>query len=78
MVVVAPPVERHRPAATEPLGWAAEGAQADYGFHLRSEAEFRRFFDGLELVEPGTVPVTSWRTESDFVAPMLAAVGREP
>ncbi|HEX6165529.1 MAG TPA: SAM-dependent methyltransferase [Acidimicrobiales bacterium] len=77
-IVVAPPVERRQPAATEPLGRAAEGAQADDGFHLRSEAEFRRFFDGLELVEPGTVPVTSWRTESDFVAPMLAAVGREP
>jgi hypothetical protein len=78
MVVVAPPVERHRPAATEPLGQAADGAQADCGFHLHSEAEFRRFVVGLELVEPGAVPVTSWRTESDFVAPMFAAVGREP
>ena len=66
------------PAATEPLARAAEDAQTDYGFHLRSEAEFSRFFDGLELVEPGVVPVSSWRNESDFVAPMWSAVGRKP
>ncbi|MGW1057354.1 SAM-dependent methyltransferase [Micromonospora rubida] len=29
----------------------------------RSRAEFARFFDGLELVEPGVVPVTQWRAE---------------
>jgi hypothetical protein len=66
------------PAATEGLRQAAEGANVDYGFHLRSEAEFTRFFDGLELVEPGIVPVTSWRTEVDFVAPFWAGVGRKP
>ena len=66
------------PSATEPLRAAAEGANADYGFHLRSEAEFARFFDGLDLVDPGVVPVTSWRTEVDFVAPFWAAVGRKP
>ena len=27
-----------------------------------------RFFDGLELVEPGVVPVPQWRPASDFEA----------
>ncbi|WP_320065005.1 SAM-dependent methyltransferase [Micromonospora sp. RTGN7] len=29
----------------------------------RSRAEFARFFAGLDLVEPGIVPVTEWRAE---------------
>ncbi len=66
------------PAATEGLRQAAEGANVDYGFHMRDKATFTRFFDGLELVEPGIVPVTSWRTEVDFVAPFWAGMGRKP
>jgi S-adenosyl methyltransferase len=66
------------PDATRGLQRAAEGANVDYGFTLRSKAEFTRFFEGLELVEPGVVPVTSWRTEVDFVAPFWSAVGRKP
>ena len=41
------------PAATEGLRQAASDANVDYGFHMRSESEFARFFEGLELVEPG-------------------------
>jgi hypothetical protein len=66
------------PEATEGLRRAAEGVDADYGFALRSKADFARFFDGLELVEPGVVPVTSWRTEVEFVAPFWSAIGRKP
>jgi S-adenosyl methyltransferase len=66
------------PEATEGLRQSADGANVDYGFHLRSQEEFGRFFEGLELVEPGIVPVTSWRTEVDFVAPFWSAVGRKP
>jgi hypothetical protein len=66
------------PAATDALREAAEGGNVDYGFHLRSKSEFTRFFDGLELVEPGIVPVTSWRTEVDFVAPFWSAIARKP
>lgn len=66
------------PSATEPLRRAAEEAEADYGFHLRSKSEFARFFEGLELIEPGIVPVSEWRTETDGVAPFWCGVGRKP
>lgn len=32
-------------------------------YHLRSPAELGYFFDGLELLEPGLVPVTQWRPD---------------
>jgi hypothetical protein len=66
------------PQATDGLRRGAEGAKVDYGFHLRSKEEFGRFFQGLELVDPGIVPVTSWRTDTDFEVPVWAAVGRKP
>jgi S-adenosyl methyltransferase len=33
---------------------------------FRTHAEVSRFFDGLELVEPGVVPVQRWRPDSDL------------
>ncbi|GGN49468.1 hypothetical protein FHR83_008795 [Actinoplanes campanulatus] len=56
--------------------WNESAAQP---YHLRSPARLARFFDGLELVEPGVVPVTRWRPEDD--APEIdqfCAVGRKP
>jgi len=49
----------------------------------RTPAEIARFFDGLELVEPGLVSITRWRPEP---APsgepeeidQFGAVGRKP
>jgi len=35
---------------------------------FRTQAEVLRFFDGLELVEPGVVPVPQWRPASDLEA----------
>lgn len=32
-------------------------------YHLRSPEELAHFFDGLELLEPGLVPVTQWRPD---------------
>jgi hypothetical protein len=32
---------------------------------LRTEAEFSRFFDGLQLVAPGVAPVAEWRAEDE-------------
>ncbi len=51
----------------------------------RSRAEFTALFDGLELMEPGVVPVSEWRAENEpqprpdpgDIA-MFAAVGRKP
>ena len=34
-------------------------------YYLRSPEQFARFFDGLELVEPGVVPVPHWRPDPD-------------
>jgi trans-aconitate methyltransferase len=50
---------------------------------LRSHAEVTRFFDGLELLEPGVVPVNHWRPgpggpDPARDLPGYAAVGRKP
>ena len=48
-------------------------------FVLRSREEVTRFFDGLELVEPGVTLVSDWHTEpGDVELPVYAAVGRKP
>jgi hypothetical protein len=48
---------------------------------FRTRAEVLRFFDGLELVEPGVVPVPQWRPASDLEAAsptvMWGGVGRK-
>ncbi len=49
--------------------------------HRRARAEVARFFDGLDLIEPGLVQVHQWRAEAaDPVAPSsgYAVVGRKP
>jgi hypothetical protein len=46
-----------------------EGGSVPY--HLRSPEQIAGFFEGLELVEPGIVPVPQWRPE---VAPLDPAV----
>jgi len=46
---------------------------------LRSRAEIARYFDGLDLVEPGLVSMPQWRNPDDpLVAAVLAGVGRKP
>ncbi|MGW3119542.1 SAM-dependent methyltransferase [Streptomyces sp. NPDC001107] len=54
-------------------------------FHPRSITEFQRFFEGLELLGPGVIPVTGWRPEAEDVAaqtegvvPVYAGVARKP
>jgi hypothetical protein len=49
----------------------------------RSPAEIAGFFDGLELVEPGVVPVPEWRPDSPSRRvpadiPQYGGVGRKP
>jgi S-adenosyl methyltransferase len=50
---------------------------------VRSHAEITRFFDGLELVEPGLVQIDEWHPTGDeptpeIVPPIYGAVGRKP
>jgi O-methyltransferase involved in polyketide biosynthesis len=54
-------------------------------FFPRPLADFARFFEGLELLGPGVIPVTGWRPEAEDVAaqaegivPVYAGVARKP
>ncbi|MFE9503563.1 SAM-dependent methyltransferase [Streptomyces anthocyanicus] len=68
------------------VGKAAElFARGGTPFHPRSLTEFARFFDGLELLGPGIIPVTGWRPDPEDVAaqtegivPVYAGVARKP
>lgn len=66
------------PTAGEPLRAALPAH-----YVVRPPDEIARFFDGLELVEPGVVPLNQWRPTTDPPSPtldfpMYAAVGRKP
>jgi hypothetical protein len=37
----------------------------DLGFVLRDKAQVTAFFDGLELIDPGVVPIARWRPRTD-------------
>jgi len=57
--------------------------QADAALTPRTRAAVERFFDGFELVEPGLVDVSEWRSdhpagrgESPWVP--VGGVGRKP
>ena len=50
-------------------------------YHLRSPEQFARYFEGLELVEPGVVPVPHWRPDPDAEQVEIysyCGVGRKP
>ncbi|MEU9171699.1 SAM-dependent methyltransferase [Streptomyces sp. NPDC048420] len=42
-------------------------------YNLRTVDEITRYFDGLDLVEPGVVSVTQWRPEPGSPTPQLVA-----
>jgi S-adenosyl methyltransferase len=46
----------------------------------RTRAEISGFFNGLDLIDPGLVPVAQWRAPADPAKPgtMYAGVGRKP
>jgi hypothetical protein len=48
----------------------------------RSQVEVARFFDGLDVVEPGVVQISKWRPRSELearaTAALWGAVGRKP
>jgi O-methyltransferase involved in polyketide biosynthesis len=70
-------------------GERGEAAQDEYNesgaepYTLRTPEQLARFFDGLDMVEPGLVSVTRWRPEpSAFGVPdeldQFGGVGRKP
>lgn len=61
---------------------AGVAAQAEMGspYQLRTVEEMGRWFAGLELIEPGLVPVTQWRPTEPDPEPIdgYGAVARKP
>jgi hypothetical protein len=54
-------------------GYADTGAVP---YHLRSPSQIASLLDGLELIEPGLVPITQWRPDpSPFPPPELPSIG---
>jgi SAM-dependent methyltransferase len=65
------------------LGEAVKAVQASANFTLipRSLAEVGRFFEGLELIEPGLVFIDDWRPDGpppEVETPNPCGVGRKP
>jgi hypothetical protein len=66
-------------------GVRAVAEQAGMTMLPRSHDEVTQFFDGLELVDPGVVPVLTWRPDAQDTGPVdphsayyWAGVGRKP
>jgi hypothetical protein len=46
--------------------------------YLRTPEQLARFYDGLELVEPGVVSCSRWRSDEGAEVDVFGAVGRKP
>ncbi|MFB0614483.1 SAM-dependent methyltransferase [Streptomyces sp. AGS-58] len=60
----------------DPVFEEAQDAYNDSGavpYNLRTVDEITAYFDGLELIEPGVVPVTQWRPEPGAPTPEVVA-----
>lgn len=79
LVIVHPSSDLRPEASTQMAAALNQGMSQKRRY--RSQAEVTRFFGGLDLVEPGVVPVPQWRPGSDdeASAPTLAwgGVGRK-
>ncbi|MER7129839.1 SAM-dependent methyltransferase [Streptosporangium saharense] len=67
-LAISHPVADLRPEATARLAAFYQSEGAVSGPHrsgLRSKAEVERYFDGLDLVEPGVVYIPQWRPEGE-------------
>ena len=68
------------PAQNEAL--AAYNASGAIPYHVREPAQVLRFFKGLELVDPGVVPIHQWHPDPGTVdppaVPALGGIGRKP
>src|SRR5215471_7829761 len=68
------------PAQNEAL--AAYNASGAIPYYVREPAQVLRFFEGLELVDPGVVPIHQWHPDLGTVdppaVPALGGIGRKP
>lgn len=55
---------------------ARYNALAGQPARLRDRADVEHFFDGLDLVEPGVVPLPQWRPGSELEARARGSMGR--
>jgi hypothetical protein len=78
---------QHPTADFYPPGVGGQTAYRAAGipFQYRTQDQFARFLDGLELVEPGITPMAEWRADNEpqprpepAQAGAYAAVGRKP
>jgi hypothetical protein len=66
------------------MDWSESAQQFDENLvepvRPRTREEFARFFDGLEIVDPGIVPVNEWRPDGPMEGQAVhyAAVARKP
>jgi SAM-dependent methyltransferase len=78
-LAIADSIDRGRSHTQAAHSYAATGAVP---YQLRPRDQIASFFTGLELVEPGLVPITQWRPDpSPFAAPelpIIGAVARKP
>jgi hypothetical protein len=71
------------PAYVEAVGEFSQNPDSASPYYPRSREQIARYFDGLELVEPGVVSTSQWRPEpSPWGEPVeisdCAGVGRKP
>ena len=71
------------PAQVEAVRAFNQNPDSASSYHLRSPEQIARFFDGLELAEPGVVSTSRWRPEPSAwgepaEVPEFSGVGRKP
>jgi SAM-dependent methyltransferase len=82
VVISHPPTDMQRtaPGLAEALGKLSQTMAQRVT--PRSREQVTRFFDGIDLIEPGVVPIQQWRPDSDAEATaragMWGGVGRKP
>jgi hypothetical protein len=57
------------PAQNDAIGNYNENPDSTASYHLRSPEQLTRYFDGLELLEPGVVSCSHWRPEPGVLGP---------
>jgi trans-aconitate methyltransferase len=82
VVISHPPNDMQRLAPGLAEAAAELGLTMAQGITSRSREQVTRFFDGLDLIEPGVVPIQQWRPDSDAEATaragMWGGVGKKP